>query len=154
MTESEDLHSTFVANCVFDIFLSYTAIMLNIITIHAQRNTSSLPKPLKTMLPSLAVSDLGVGLLVQPLYISLLVIGMAQDNNNSYTTIYIAYIIPMVLFSAASSFGVLVITADRFLAIHLHLRYQGLVTHKGVVAVVISHFYTVQRVSGILFHVK
>ena len=30
------------------------------------------------------------------------------------------------------------LTVDRFLAIHLHLRYQELVTHKRVVAVVVS----------------
>ena len=33
--------------------------------------------------------------------------------------------------------GVAAVTVDRFLAIHLHLRYQELVTHKRVVAVVI-----------------
>ena len=38
----------------------------------------------------------------------------------------------------ASFFGVVVISVDRFLAIHFHLRYQELVTHKRVVAVVIS----------------
>ena len=34
--------------------------------------------------------------------------------------------------------GVVALSADRFLAIHLHLRYQELVTYKRVVAVVIS----------------
>ena len=38
----------------------------------------------------------------------------------------------------ASHFGVFALAVDRFLAIHLHLRYQELVTHKRVVAVVIS----------------
>ena len=49
--------------------------MSNIVTIHAIRKTSSLPKTLKTLVLSLAVSDVGVGLLVQPLYISLLAKG-------------------------------------------------------------------------------
>ena len=35
-------------------------------------------------------------------------------------------------------FGVTTLTVGRFLAIHLHLRYQELVTHKRVIAVVIS----------------
>ena len=39
---------------------------------------------------------------------------------------------------SASHFGVVGLAVDRFLAIHLHLRYQELVTHKRVVAVVIS----------------
>ncbi|XP_078361470.1 melanocortin receptor 5-like [Oculina patagonica] len=44
----------------------------------------------------------------------------------------------MTLLSTASFFGVMTLSVDRFLAIHLHLRYQELVTHKRVVAVVIS----------------
>ena len=36
-----------------------------------------------------------------------------------------------------SFLGVAAVSVDRFLAIHLHLRYQELVTHKRVVAVVI-----------------
>ena len=38
----------------------------------------------------------------------------------------------------SSFFSVVAISVDRFLAIHLHLRHQELVTHKRVVAVVIS----------------
>ena len=110
--------------------------MLNIITIHALRKTSSLPKPLKTLLLNLAVSDLGVGLLVQPLYIVLLVMEVEQKTINS--TIFIAFLISSILFSCVSFFGVVALSADRFLAVYLHLRYQELVTYKRVVAVVIS----------------
>ncbi|CAH3132441.1 unnamed protein product, partial [Porites lobata] len=52
------MDSSLLVNCVFNVFLSYTATMLNIITIRALRKTSSLPKNLKTLLLSLAVSDL------------------------------------------------------------------------------------------------
>ena len=75
-----DLRSTYIANCVFNSFLSYTAITLNIVTIHAIRKTSSLPNSLKILLTSVAVSDVGVGLLGQPLYISLLVKWFQQNN--------------------------------------------------------------------------
>jgi len=109
--------------------------MLNIVTIHAIRKTSSLPKTLKTLLLSLSVSDVGVGLSVQPFYISLLV-NWAQENNPGCKT-YKAFFLVTRLFSMASFFGVVAVSVDRFLAIHLHLRYQELVTHKRVVAVVI-----------------
>ena len=46
VVEFADLRSTYIANCVFINFLSYTAIMLNIVTIHAIRKISSLPKTL------------------------------------------------------------------------------------------------------------
>ncbi len=136
MSEYEDLHSTYIANCAFNNFLCYTAIMLNILTIYAIRKTSSLPKTLKTLLLSLAVSDVVVGLLVQPFYISLLVTWI-QQNHPSCSTYKVLDIITY-FFSTASFLGVVAVSVDRFLAIHLHLRYQELVTHKRVVAVVIS----------------
>ena len=127
----EELHSTYIANCVFNSFLSFTAILLNIVTIHAVRKTSSLPKTLRTLLLSLAVSDLGVGLFVQPFYISLLAKWLQHRIPNCIT-------IKVFFFTMLSFFGVVAVTVDRFLAIHLHLRYQELVTHKRVLAVTIS----------------
>ena len=144
MTEAEGLHTpTLVANCVLNGFLSYTAIVLNIITIQALRKTSSLPKTLKTLLLSLSISDLGVGLLVQPLYVASLAMKITKNSKNTdniiaYWAVVKASVISGSLFAFASFFGVFAITVDRFLAIHLHLRYQELVTHKRVVAVVIS----------------
>ena len=64
-------------------FLCYTTIMLNSATIHAIRKTSSLPKTVKTLLLSLAVSDLGVGLLVQPLFVARLVMEMEQKTKKN-----------------------------------------------------------------------
>ena len=131
--------STLVANCFFNAFLLFTATVLNIITIQALRKISSFPKPLKTLLLSLAVSDLGVGLLAQPLYIVRLVMDMEQNTNNRiYNMVSKANLISAYLLCAASFFGIIALTVDRFLAIHLHLRYQELVTHKRVVTVVIS----------------
>ena len=57
-----EFYSTYVVNCVINALSSCTAIMLNILAIHAMRKTLSLPKPLKALLLSLAVSDLAVGL--------------------------------------------------------------------------------------------
>ena len=100
----EELHSTYIANCVFNSFLSFTAILFNIVTIHAIRKTSSLPKPLKPLLLSLAVSDLGVGLFVQPFYISLLVKWLQHSIPNCTT--YKAFSLLAVVLTAASFFGV------------------------------------------------
>ena len=136
ISDVEDLQSTSIANCVFNIFLSCTAIMSNIVTIHAIRKTSSLSKTLKTLLLSLAISDVGVGLLVQPFYTSLLV-KWSQQNIPSCSTYYV-FRVAANLFARASFFGVIALSIERFLAIHLHLKYQELVTHKRVVVGVIS----------------
>ncbi|CAH3196205.1 unnamed protein product [Porites evermanni] len=139
MASAEGLNLTFVVNCFFNSFLSFTAIVLNIITMQALRKTSSLPRTLKTLLLSLAVSDLGVGLLVQPLYVAFLVMEIKQNKNSTaYYTVEKAGVIQAITLIFASHFGVFALAVDRFLAIQLHLRYQELVTHKRVVAVVIS----------------
>ena len=136
VSEFEELHSSSITNCVFNSFLCYTAILLNIISIRAIRRTSSLPKTLKLLLLSLTVSDVGVGLLAQPFYISLLVHWLWQKNPGC--SAFKAFGNIVNLFSVASFCGVVAVSVDRFLAIHLHLRYQELVTYKRVVAVVIS----------------
>ena len=132
----EDFRPSLVANSVFSSFLSYTTVILNIVTIHAIRKTALLPKPLRTLLLSLAASDVGVGLLVQPLYISTLVSRLKQKRIDC---IYYKGLSAVVSFFCTSSLlNVVTISVERFLAVQLHLRYQELVTHKRVIAAVIS----------------
>jgi len=134
--DNENLRSWYTVNCVLNAILTITAIILNGVTIQALNNTSLLPKPLKVLLLNLAVSDLGVGLLLEPFYFGLLVKWLQRADSTDVTCV--SFLSTLYLFSAASLSGVMALSTDRFLAIHLHLRYQELVTHKRVVAVVIS----------------
>ena len=139
MEGGDKFYLAHIANCVLNAFFSFTAVAFNIITIHAIRKTSTLPNTLKTLLLSLAVSDLGVGLLVQPLHVARFAMKLKESTNSS------AYVITDKVFTTSGSvfglgsfLGVTALSADRFLAMYLHLRYQELVTHKRVIAAVIS----------------
>ena len=134
--DMKDLRSTYIANCIFNNLSTHTAIMLNILTIYAVRKTSSLPRTLRTLLLSLAVSDIGVGFIVQPFYTSFLVKWL-QLNDPKCST-FKAFVGIGLTFSQTSFLSVVAVSVDRFLAVHLHLRYHELVTHKRVVTVVIS----------------
>jgi len=140
MAEAKELYASYIANCVFNVYLSYTAIMLNSVTIQALRKAASLPKPLKTLLLSLTVSDLGVGLIVQPLQVAFMAMELTTNTQNSstYNTTYNANLTTGSFFVYTSFLGVMALSADRFLAVHLHLRYHEIVTQKRVVAAVIS----------------
>ena len=143
MTEAEGfqgLHPTLVANCAINAFLSFTDILLNVITIQALQKTASLSKTLKTLLLSLAVFDLGVGLLAQPLYTATLVIKIDQSTLFGCGVLRISRSFRLLgyVFLPASFFSIFALTVDRFLAIHLHLRYQEVVTCKRIVALMIS----------------
>lgn len=127
---------TYALSVVVNSFLCYTAIMLNVLTIHGIRKTSSLPRTLRTLLMNLAVSDVGVGLFAQPFYTSFQY--KLLEGSNPDCIFYTAFHVTFILFCTASLCGTTAITLDRLLAIHLHLRYQELVTHKWVVIMVIS----------------
>ena len=148
-TELKDLRSTFIANCIFNNFLTHTSIMLNIVTIYAIYKTSAIAKTLKTLLLSLACSDVAVGLFSQPLYTFFLINWLRLDNPSCNAKQ--VRTISNSLFSGASFLGVVAVSVDRFLAVHLHLRYQELVTHKRVVVVVISKWLYSAFISFMIF---
>lgn len=141
MAAHEQFLPLHIANCVLNAFLMFTAIMLNSVTIQATRKTSSLPKTLKTLLLSLAVSDLGVGLLAQPLHIANIATALestAESNPANNAVLLVLRLSTTNLFVFASFFGVTALSTDIFLAMHFHLRYQEVVNYKRVVGVVIS----------------
>ena len=125
-----------IFNLVLNAFTSFTAIVFNTFTIHAMSKTSSLPRPFKTLLLSLAVSDLIAGLLAQPFYILLIAIWSKQKNTDD-TLASTLLLVTICALCTASLLNVMALNIDRFLAVHLHLRYQELVTHKRVVGAVI-----------------
>ena len=129
MAHVEDLSTSKYIIIVVNAFTAFTAIVFNSLTIQAIRKTPSLPKPLKTLLLSLAVSDVAVGLVAQPFFIVSLKI--------SQETVPKMWLIQNVL-ADASFLGIVALSLERFLAVHLHLRYQELVTHKRVLGLTIS----------------
>ena len=123
---------------VLNVFFALTAVVLNSVTIHAIRKTSSasLPKNLRVLLLNLAFSDLSVGLVVQPFYIIHLTFRFEsqQGDNSQMNTLTL---VMGIVFVCASILGVSILSVDRFLAVYLHLRYQEIVTPKRVVYILI-----------------
>ena len=135
-SDFKDRRWILITGCISNNFLTYTAIMLNIVTLYAVRKSSSVPKTLRTLMLSLAVSDVVVGVFVQPLFTSFMVTWLQMNNPSCGAYNMMGSAIRSLLMS--SHLSVMALSVDRFLAVHLHLRYKELVTHRRVVAVVIS----------------
>ena len=110
-----------IINCVLNAPLMLTAITGNSLVLVAILRTPSLRSPSTVFLGSLAVSDLLVGLVVQPLFIS------SELKFRSFL-VDASYKILSVLACGVSIFTMATISVDRFLALRYHMRYPDLMT--------------------------
>ena len=138
-----DLYNNTLVACILNSILAFTAVVLNVLVILALRNIPSLPrKTLKTLLLSMSVSDLGVGLVVQPLNIYLLVSNINFLSSDIFLdhheAIFDVYRVVANVLTFASFFSIVALSTDRFLVIRLQLRYQHTVTHKRAITGVVS----------------
>ena len=112
-------------NCMINVPLMLLSIAGNVIVLATVFKTPSLHSPSYLLLSGLAVSDLGVGLLVQPFYIAEK-LSSTEFLRNLMTTMGFAF--------CGVSFGTMaLISVDRYLALLYHLEYRSRVTTYRVV---------------------
>ena len=116
-----------------NILLSITASLGNILILIGLRNVSSLYPPTKLMFQCLAIADLGVGLIPQPL--------MVCEQLNVYKHVESSCAFE-IIFCGVSFFTVTALSVDRLLALLLGLRYRHVVTLRRVRAVIACSWFT------------
>ena len=130
---------TFIS--VLNAFISITAFLENALILVALRKESSLHPPSKLLLRSLATTDLCVGLTVEPLYVTLLVI-VVNEHWSICFPVAVAVSVTGSILCAVSLVTLTAISVDRLLALLLKLRYKQVVTLKRVYLITIT-FYVV-----------
>lgn len=126
----QDTKTTFIIQMIFNIFISTTATLGNLLVLVAIWRSSNLRSPSITLLFGLALSDMFVGLIAEPLYIGLKVELFKNSNNlRSCTLLYLTCISSAIL-TEATLLTVTAISVDRYMAIYLHLRYEQVVSEK------------------------
>ena len=111
-----------------NIFLSITAAMGNVLILIALKNVSSIHPPTKLFFRCLAVTDLCVGLLVQPLYATYIMSSILKMNVNVLHYVYEVYAASSYILCGVSVWTSTAISVDRLLALLLGLRYRYVVT--------------------------
>jgi len=117
-----------LVNIIANIGLMFTAILGNVSILLSFVFASSLRKTSNYLLLGLALTDLGVGLVVHPLYISVML--SVYANSAPHCTVLVIYSISVSFLAGVSFLYIAMIGLDRYLAIRLHLRYGQIVTEK------------------------
>ena len=122
MSDNTQPETISIVNCALNAPLMLISIIGNTLVLVAIFRTSALRSPSIILVCSLAASDVTVGFVVQPLYITSTITGNAL-------------LFQATLMAAACATGVslLIMTAisvDRYLALHYHMRYPTLMTTK------------------------
>ena len=125
----------------FNIFLSVTASLGNILILIALHKESTLHPPSKLMFRCLAITDICVGLISQPVFAAKLLFQINELRNLcSYFGMWGDFM--NITFSGVSLFTATAISVDRLLALSLGLRYRHVVTSRRVCAI-LSCFWLV-----------
>lgn len=120
-----------VVNISFHILISITATVENLLVLVAIWRTSSLHSPSNTLLFGLALSDLCVACVAQPVFITLQFLIYSNDGLRSCALDKAAVFIN-IFSSKVALLTLTTITIDRYLAVYLHLRYREIVTNRKI----------------------
>ena len=119
------------------IFLSITAVVGNALILVALKNVSSIHSPTKILFRCLAVTDLCVGLILQPLHATDLILSKMKIEVNVLYYFNIFGTTLGAILCGVSALTSTAISVDRLLALLLGLRYRQVVTLRRARVVVV-----------------
>ena len=125
----------YIAIAAVNIVFSITASLGNILILIALRKVTSIHQPTKLLFQYLAITDLGVGLISQPLMATVML--LVDNIDIKIVNIMFAHLFSSlsITFCGVSVFASTALSVDRLLALFLGLRYRHVVTLKRIRAV-------------------
>ena len=132
---------------IWNILTCITAVCGNTFIIASIRRVSSLHLPSKVLLVCLALTDLCVGVITQPLYVARI---LFPECHSIGLYLLIGYNTAGFLFSGVSMLTITAISVDRLLAVTLGLRYRQVVTVWRTRILLVS-FWTISMAFGMMF---
>ena len=140
----------YIFACVINVMGSLSSTLGNIMILSALRKCQSLHSPSKALICSLALTDLVVGLVVLPLFTAYY-LTIILEIPTYYCVIAVTYGRLSAFIVGVSLSTIATIAIDRYLAIHLRLRYRELVTLRRVVCVLVAEWIYVALLAGTWF---
>lgn len=131
MEENQLVYISNVMTCIFNAFFALPAIVGNVLVVIAIWRTQLKRSPSNILLSTLAFADLQVGLTVQTSFVCF---KMAEIFRADKLSCY-ARFVNIVFGYSITAVSLLTLTAiaiERFLALHLHLRYKEVITKRRI----------------------
>ena len=133
---TKGVHNHLIVLLALHGFVAITAFLGSTPILVALHNESSLHAPSKLLFRNLATTDLCVGLIVEPLFVTYLIVTLKERWNISCYVFAVLNITAYIL-CGVSLFTLTAISVDRLLALLLGLRYRQVVTLKRIYRVVV-----------------
>ena len=131
------IHGQLTFLSVLNILLSITAFLGNSLILAALRKESSLHPPSKLLLRILAITDLCVGLISEPFFVTYLM-SVVNEHWEICRLLSVTSSVAILFLFEVSLLTVTAISVDRLLALLLGLRYKQVVTLKRTYVIVIT----------------
>ena len=122
-----------IAACVFNSIFALPTVLANAMILAAFWKTPSLRQPSSILLCGLALTDLAVGLLVQPFF-AVFKLGEMTCASIAVKAGWILYEAFGMFLGAVSALTITAISVERYLALFFHMRYEVVVTFKRVLS--------------------
>ena len=124
---TEEVFITNIVTCILNSFFSLLTCIGNFIVVFVIGKTRDLHSPSFILLGCLAVSDLLVGLICQPLFVAHKIAEL-KENFAVFCTLKVLQSLSAWITGGVSLFILAAVLIDRLLALTLHLRYNTIVT--------------------------
>ena len=139
-----------VFNCAINIPLLLATIIGNSLVLSTVWRTPCLHSPSSLFLCSLAASDLTVGFIIQPIFILIELLNVSGHQPDYFCDLANSFFILAFTLCGASLGTIIIISIDRFLALHYHMRYSHIVTVLRVRYVILLSWMTSGMLSTLL----
>jgi len=130
-TKIDQVTSIYTVVATLDAILFLPTIVLNVLLIVSLYRSSEIRKPTTKLLFSLALSDVMVGLVVEPAHLTKKIAEINHNFANYCITGMVTYVVGGAL-ATVSFFTLTAIAVDRYLVIHTGTKYKTMVTNTRV----------------------
>ena len=135
---SEENYQIFLSGVgIINAMLSPIAVCTNFLILLSLWKTSSLQSPSNILIASLALADLCIGLVLQPM-LAVINIGVPHASSTAFCIVFRSQMFLAYHFTALSLGTLTYLSLERLIALRLHLRYYELITTKKVSITVIQ----------------